>query len=94
VSLPSNPARVLVLDTMCLSHFTLADRLDVLQDSLIDLECWTTRVVIEELRAGSAAYPALSAAGEVDWLSVAQLAPTGRLQLGRPRRRSELPSTR
>lgn len=73
MSLPSTAARVLVLDTMCLSHFTLADRLDVLQHLLVDAECWTTRVVIEELRAGAAAYPALAATCEVDWLSVAQL---------------------
>ncbi|WP_158289879.1 hypothetical protein [Micromonospora sp. S4605] len=44
---------LLVLDTMVLSHFTLADRLDVLQDLLIDADCWTTQVVIEELRAGA-----------------------------------------
>ncbi|MBQ0901060.1 hypothetical protein [Micromonospora sp. U21] len=30
---------VLVLDTMVLSHFTLADRLDVLQNLLIDADC-------------------------------------------------------
>lgn len=64
---------VLVLDTMLLSHFTLAERLDVLQDLLIDTECWTTQVVIEELRAGAAGRPELRATCEVDWLRRAQL---------------------
>ncbi|WP_326551531.1 hypothetical protein [Micromonospora sp. NBC_01813] len=72
-----NPASlsgsVLVLDTMLLSHFTLADRLDVLQDLLVDTDCWTTQVVIEELRAGALAHPELGAACEVDWLKKAQL---------------------
>ncbi|MGC5032291.1 hypothetical protein [Micromonospora sp. DT229] len=53
------PQTVFVLDTMILSHFTLADRLDVLQDLLIDADCWTTQVVMEELREGAAAHPAL-----------------------------------
>ncbi|WP_210778471.1 hypothetical protein [Micromonospora sp. U56] len=48
---------LLVLDTMVLNHFTLADRLDVLQDLLIDADCWTTQVVIEELRAGAITVP-------------------------------------
>ncbi|SCG45836.1 hypothetical protein [Micromonospora halophytica] len=49
MSLSAQPTAVLVLDTMVLSHFTLADRLDVLQDLLIDADCWTTQVVVEEL---------------------------------------------
>ncbi|GAB3810441.1 hypothetical protein [Micromonospora zhanjiangensis] len=73
MTMPSNPTRVLVLDTMCLSQFVKADRFDELQDLLVDSECWTTRAVIEELRAGSAAYPALSVAFGVDWLNVEQL---------------------
>ncbi|MFU8854926.1 hypothetical protein ACNAW0_28750 [Micromonospora sp. SL1-18] len=64
---------VLVLDTMVLSHFTLADRLDVLQDLLLDADCWTTQVVREELRAGSEDHRELAVACEVDWLSTAQL---------------------
>ncbi|MFG1672893.1 hypothetical protein [Micromonospora sp. NPDC049282] len=70
-SLP--PGSILVLDTMLLSHFTLADRLDVLQDLLLDAECWTTQVVVEELRAGAATRPELLVACEADWLRRAQL---------------------
>jgi predicted nucleic acid-binding protein len=62
-----------VLDTMLLSHFTLADRLDVLQDLLVGTDSWTTQVVIEELRTGAKAHPELVAACEVDWLKRAEL---------------------
>ncbi|WP_327039614.1 hypothetical protein [Micromonospora maris] len=62
-----------MLDTMILSHFTLADRLDVLQDLLLDAECWTTQVVREELRAGSEDHRELAVACEADWLTTAQL---------------------
>jgi hypothetical protein len=41
---------VWVLDAMCLSHFARADRLDVLRDLLVEKECWTTHVVLEEVR--------------------------------------------
>lgn len=44
----------LVLDATCLSHFARAERLDVLRDLLVDKECWTTRVVLEELDKGVA----------------------------------------
>ncbi|MEU3113807.1 MULTISPECIES: hypothetical protein [Micromonospora] len=71
LSAQANP--VLVLDTMVLSHFTLADRLDVLQDLLLDADCWTTQVVREELRAGSADHRELAVACEADWLTTAQL---------------------
>ncbi|MFI5486062.1 hypothetical protein [Micromonospora echinaurantiaca] len=67
MSLSGPPVPLLVLDTMVLSHFTLADRLDVLQDLLIDADCWTTQVVIEELRAGATTHPELSAVCEADW---------------------------
>jgi hypothetical protein len=40
---------VWVLDAMCLIHFGRAERLDVLRDLLVDKECWTTQVVLEEL---------------------------------------------
>ncbi|QGN48434.1 hypothetical protein GKC29_17370 [Micromonospora sp. WMMC415] len=73
MSLSVSPTPLLVLDTMVLSHFTLADRLDILQDLLIGADCWTTQVVIEELRAGATARPELSAVCEVDWLSRAHL---------------------
>ncbi|MEU6023573.1 hypothetical protein [Micromonospora sp. NPDC047134] len=67
------PQTAFVLDTMILSHFTLADRLDVLQDLLIDADCWTTQVVMEELREGAADHPELLATCEVTWLDKAQL---------------------
>ncbi|MEQ4300856.1 hypothetical protein ABNF97_05595 [Plantactinospora sp. B6F1] len=54
---------------MLLAHFTLADRLDVLQDLLLKADCWTTQVVIEELRSGARTRPELVAACEVDWLA-------------------------
>ena len=47
--------QVWVLDAMCLIHFGRAERLDVLRDLLVGKECWTTQVVLEELRQGSAA---------------------------------------
>lgn len=67
------PPPVLVLDTMLLTHFTLADRLDVLQDLLLEAECWTTQVVMEELRVGAELRPELAIACEVDWMRRAQL---------------------
>jgi len=50
---------VLVFDATCLSHFARAERLDVLRDLLVDKECWTTRVVLEEVRHGVTAHPSL-----------------------------------
>lgn len=64
---------VWVLDAMSLSHFARAERLDVLRDLLVDKECWTTQVVLEEVRQGVAAYPKLNDALAADWLKVAQL---------------------
>jgi hypothetical protein len=64
---------VWVLDAMCLSHFARADRLDVLRDLLVDKECWTTQVVLEEVSRGVAAHPALNNVLAADWLKIAQL---------------------
>lgn len=64
---------VWVFDAMCLSHFARAERLDVLRDLLVDKGCWTTQVVIEEVKKGVAAYPALSDVLAADWINVAQL---------------------
>jgi predicted nucleic acid-binding protein len=58
---------------MCLSHFARAERLDVLRDLLVDKECWTTRVVLEEVRQGVAAHPKLNDVLTVDWLKVSEL---------------------
>jgi predicted nucleic acid-binding protein len=63
----------LVLDTMCLSHFALADRLDVLRDLLIDHPCRTTGLVLDELSRGAAYHPALSRATSLDWLAIDHL---------------------
>jgi predicted nucleic acid-binding protein len=65
--------QVWVLDAMPLSHFARAERLDVLRDLLIDKECWTTQVVLEEVKQGVAAHPALRDVLAADWLKVAQL---------------------
>jgi predicted nucleic acid-binding protein len=63
----------LVLDAMCLSHFARAERLDVLRDLLVDKECWTTRVVLEEVRRGVTAHPVLNEVLAADWFQIAQL---------------------
>ncbi|MEU1885591.1 hypothetical protein ABZ491_08945 [Micromonospora rifamycinica] len=73
MNLPVQREPILVLDTMVLAHFTLADRLDVLQDLLVGTDCWTTQVVLEELRAGAAEHPELMVACEADWLKRARL---------------------
>ncbi|MEU4565957.1 hypothetical protein [Micromonospora sp. NPDC023956] len=73
MSLSAGATDVLVLDTMILHHFTLADRLDVLQDLLLEADCWTTQVVVEELRVSAVSRSELTAACEVDWLRKAQL---------------------
>lgn len=46
---PAN-APSLVFDTMLLSHFSRADRLDVLRELHTDHACYTTHLVREELR--------------------------------------------
>ena len=58
---------------MCLSHFARAERLDVLRDLLVDKECWTTQVVLEEVKKGVATYPALRDVLAADWIKVARL---------------------
>jgi len=64
---------VWVLDAMCLIHFGRADRLDVLRDLLVDKECWTTQVVLEELNQGAVGHPAFEDVAVSDWLKIAQL---------------------
>jgi predicted nucleic acid-binding protein len=66
-------SQVWVIDAMCLSHFARAERLDVLRDLLVDKECWTTRVVLEEVRQGVAAHPNLNHVLAADWFKVVQL---------------------
>jgi predicted nucleic acid-binding protein len=69
-----SPARF-VLDTPALHHFALAERLDVLQDLLLQDDCWTTCVVTGELkeRAEEAGQPLLLNAVGLEWLQVAAL---------------------
>jgi predicted nucleic acid-binding protein len=67
------PSSARVLDAMCLIHFGRAERLDVLRDLLVGKECWTTQVVLAELKQGAADRPALRSAAVGDWVKVAQL---------------------
>jgi predicted nucleic acid-binding protein len=71
-SLPQGERRALVFDATCLSHFARADRLDVLRDLLSADECWTTQVVLQELRKGYTEHPALELVTQGNWLSVAE----------------------
>lgn len=64
------PHKLVIFDTVVLSHFTLADRLDVLGHLLLGQPCGTTAVVIHELRAGVPDHPALAAALDVDWIQI------------------------
>lgn len=64
---------MLILDTMPLAHFARVDRLDVLRELLVSDECRTTYVVLDELRRGAPAYPALRAALDLEWVSPVQL---------------------
>jgi predicted nucleic acid-binding protein len=59
----------LVFDNMLLSHFSLADRLDVLHELHTDRTCYTTHVVREELRQRSEQVPDAS----LDWLIIERL---------------------
>jgi hypothetical protein len=65
-------AEIIVLDAMQLIHFSLAERLDVFRHLLVEKDCWTTRVVLEEVRHGTSSEPALSG-DDIDWLSIAEL---------------------
>ncbi|GAA3834817.1 MULTISPECIES: hypothetical protein [Amycolatopsis] len=89
---------MLVFDATCLSHFALAERLDVLHDLVLDDECRTTDVVRDELRQGLSTHPALRDAIEADWLVPARLDTIEELQCfakwcrrigGEPRNRGE-----
>ncbi|MFD9705359.1 hypothetical protein [Lentzea sp. NPDC059081] len=68
-----NNIKPLVLDTMCLSHFALIERLDVLGDLLSSRACWTTAIVKEEINRGTENYPLLRNALDLPWLQVKAL---------------------
>lgn len=71
----------LVLDTMCLSHFALIERLDVLGELLNSGECWTTVIVKDELGRGVDEHPVLRNALDLPWLRVAALTELHEIQL-------------
>jgi predicted nucleic acid-binding protein len=71
----------LVLDTMCLSHFALIERLDVLGELLGTRECWTTAVVKEEISRGVGQHPLLRNALDLPWLHVKALDELSEIQL-------------
>jgi hypothetical protein len=71
-SAPHEEPRALVVDATCLSHFARADRLDVLRGLLSADECWTTKVVLQELSKAHAAYPTLELVTEGNRLSIAE----------------------
>jgi predicted nucleic acid-binding protein len=63
-------ADILVLDAPLLNHSSRADNIDLLGNYLQDFECWTTELVVDELRAGMTAYPELRRAIDASWLHV------------------------
>jgi predicted nucleic acid-binding protein len=61
--------RMVVLDTMCLMHYALADRLDLLGELLRDFECYSTVIVQDELHQKSRTIdPAIMTALALDWV--------------------------
>jgi predicted nucleic acid-binding protein len=61
---------LLVLDASPLNHFARAGELEALRDLLKDFECVTTRAVQTELRNGTARFPAIAPALDLDWITV------------------------
>lgn len=74
-------SKPLVLDTMCLAHFALIERLDVLGELLSSRACWTTAIVKDELRRGAETHPLLLNALDLPWLQVAALDELNEVQL-------------
>ncbi|QSB16695.1 hypothetical protein JQS43_10665 [Natronosporangium hydrolyticum] len=66
--IPLGSSQLLIFDTMILSHFALADRLDVLGELLLGQPCATTTVVLDELRTGAKTRPELAGALELEWV--------------------------
>ncbi|HUQ56568.1 hypothetical protein [Lentzea sp.] len=83
----------LVLDTMCLSHFALIERLDVLGDLLSGRGCWTTAVVKDEISRGVESYPLLRNALDLPWLHVEALDESTRSNSSRSGRGRSAPRT-
>lgn len=56
------------MDTSCLRHFAVADRIDVLGDLVKGIPCRTTSVVLDELRRQLPKVPELQRVFEQGWL--------------------------
>ncbi|WP_066361095.1 DUF3368 domain-containing protein [Herbidospora mongoliensis] len=65
--------RPLVFDTMCLTHFCLAERFDVLSDLLAGETCLTTHIVRDEIRKALPTNPEVQHALDAEWLGVSDL---------------------
>ncbi|MFJ9915532.1 hypothetical protein [Actinacidiphila glaucinigra] len=61
---------LLVLDATLLNHSARADNIDLLGNYLKDFECWTTEIVIDELKDGYPQHSTLRRAVEAEWLNV------------------------
>jgi predicted nucleic acid-binding protein len=73
VTTTGGAGRPYCFDTTCLAHFARAERLDVLRELLVEHECWTTTVVLAEIRRGTESYPLLAGAANLEWVRVASL---------------------
>jgi predicted nucleic acid-binding protein len=60
---------ILVLDATLLNHSARADKIDLLGAYLSEYECWTTDVVLDELKTGYVHYPELTRATSAKWIS-------------------------
>jgi predicted nucleic acid-binding protein len=60
---------ILILDATLLNHSARADNIDLLGAYLRGFECWTTDVVLDELKAGYPQYPELQRAVSAEWVS-------------------------
>ncbi|MDA1361505.1 hypothetical protein O1R50_17895 [Glycomyces luteolus] len=69
-------AQRLVFDTTCLSHFAKADRLDVLSDLMLGRTCFTTSVVMDEIRRGVGTHPELEQILTLAWMQVVEVGET------------------
>jgi predicted nucleic acid-binding protein len=59
---------LLVFDASPLNHFARAQRLDALEKIVEEFDCVTTKAVRAELGRGSADFPALNDALELEWV--------------------------
>jgi predicted nucleic acid-binding protein len=74
VSADAAPQRSFVFDTMVLSAFAEADRLDVLGSLLAGDTCYATDIVRDEIRRGLTERPLLSAVETAEWIESGHLA--------------------